>query len=61
MRLALINPCQPYLIEQHTQVPLGLLYLSVGSAVPVRCAQAQLSRCAGTACGCFRAVCSRSS
>ena len=28
MRLALINPCQPYLVEQHTQVPLGLLYLS---------------------------------
>ena len=28
MRLALINPPQPYLIEPQTQVPLGLLYLS---------------------------------
>ncbi len=28
MRLALISPPQPYLITHHTQVPLGLLYLS---------------------------------
>lgn len=28
LRLALVNPPQPYLVEQHTQVPLGLLYLS---------------------------------
>lgn len=28
MRLVLVNPPQPYLIEPQTQVPLGLLYLS---------------------------------
>lgn len=28
MRIALINPPQPYLLEKQTQVPLGLLYLS---------------------------------
>jgi len=28
IRIALINPPQPYLVEKQTQVPLGLLYLS---------------------------------
>lgn len=28
MKIALINPPQPYMVEKHTQVPLGLLYLS---------------------------------
>ena len=28
MRLVLVNPPQPYLIEKQTQVPLGLLYLA---------------------------------
>jgi len=28
MKILLINPPQPYMIEKHTQVPLGLLYLS---------------------------------
>lgn len=28
MRMLLINPPQPYMIEKHTQAPLGILYLS---------------------------------
>ncbi len=28
MKVLLVNPPQPYMIEKHTQVPLGLLYLS---------------------------------
>ncbi len=28
MKLVLINPPQPYLVEKHTQTPLGILYLS---------------------------------
>jgi len=28
MKISLINPPQPYMIEKHTQAPLGLLYLS---------------------------------
>ncbi len=28
MELILINPPQPYLVEKHTQTPLGILYIS---------------------------------